>query len=243
MNVPTLFRAETTHCFAIIALLGMTALLPGSAAAGLVITNSGSLVAPPTIFPINPSNTDTLSTPFTNGGVNLTGGLPAEFDTTGEFGSLNGYTDAQTALTLSHQGQFVLPTDGQMSYFALSTPTGFGVSGIDFQLDYSGTHTGNVTVTGFDASGAALGTFSTALSNGQDSFVLTATGGSQITSFLVHTTGADPANYSIADVKNLSFQGLAAIPEPTSMALMGLGVGGFVIRRWRRRKVDEPQIG
>jgi hypothetical protein len=33
----------------------------------------------------------------------------------------------------------------------------------------------------------------------------------------------------------------AATPEPTSMILMGMGVGGFMIRRWRRRKHAEIQ--
>jgi hypothetical protein len=130
----------------------------------------------------------------------------------------------------------ILAFGSQVIYGDLGGAIGEGALSILFGLttsllgfDIVGTDAGDFTVQFFGASGNLLGSI-TETSIGDGFFGFRATAGEQIAG--VSITNTDPAGIGY---DNVTFNQSAAVPEPGSLALLGLGLAGIVALRRRQR--------
>jgi PEP-CTERM motif len=116
------------------------------------------------------------------------------------------------------------------SSLTLLPQAGYGFTAGDFKLDeLNGLENGSVTFTGLDQFGAFTPqTFALGVS-GQNPYNFTTAGGEVITKVVITV----PTANMLQDFKQLSVE-VAAIPEPSTFALFGLGLAG--IGFWRRRQ-------
>lgn len=103
------------------------------------------------------------------------------------------------------------PNSGLM--FTVNNPGTFLTTGTAVGMDISGL-TGTLYVTKDSSASTAMGLYTRNLTTGA-----------------VALLGNYPVGTSVIDIS------VQPIPEPTSMALCGLGVAGFAVRAWRKRKV------
>jgi hypothetical protein len=122
----------------------------------------------------------------------------------------------------------------------LTFPHGISAGGAQIQADFFGAFTAQIQA--FDTHGNPLGSFTengTSNSNGDGSaiFIGVRDTTTPIGSIALSLTNAafDPADFAINQFSLDSRVTSGGVPEPSTLALLGLGLGGLAVRRWRRR--------
>ena len=126
-------------------------------------------------------------------------------------------------------------SDGSQTHTILFTPdSGWNVFISDFELNvWAG---GGQTNVDWEVTGSKSGFLATGFFDIEDGFVVpvaisvTGTGSESLTLKLTQTSGR--GSYLAMD--NLTFDQIPAVPEPSSSALLGLGLGAMALRRKRK---------
>jgi len=118
------------------------------------------------------------------------------------------------------------------SSLTLLPQAGYGFTAGDFKLDeLNGLQNGTVTFSGLDQFGAFTPQTFALGANGQNPYNFTTAGGELVTKIVITV----PTANMLQDIKQLSVE-VAAIPEPSTFALLGVGLAG--IGFWRRRQLN-----
>jgi len=131
------------------------------------------------------------------------------------------FTSTDVLSTQASGAASLEPVDGSLSDLVIASVPGVEFTGIS--LNANALDDGSLTVV---VNGDALNTYTYALDkNGENRIFVNATGSDTITSLAFVSTAG------ISDIKQVRVGGVQAVPEPTSMAALGLGALGLLKRR------------
>lgn len=201
----------------------MTRRIARTALAALaLLATAGPGVASAAIVNYRAQGTDILpGTTFDAGGITVTGSGPLEIRSDFGLGIIGG-------AGIGNGGQQI--DNGETARFSFDGGPATGVSLLSTGI---GSPTGNFvgTFQGFGASGQSLGTYNYFITPLQNPVNISAIFGNVVLSAFSFTGGEPGAGISVASITYTS-----AVPEPTSLAMVGLGLAGAgVVARMRRR--------
>jgi hypothetical protein len=131
------------------------------------------------------------------------------------------FTSTDSLETQANGAAKLAASDSSLSDLTIAGAPGVSFTGLS--LNANALDDGSLTVI---VNGDALNTFTYTLDkNGQNRIYVNATGSDTITSLAFTST------VGISDIKQVRVGGVQAVPEPASMAALGLGVVGILKRR------------
>lgn len=227
--------------FAVAAIGASTIIASGAANAALVNLGPGSFTAAASVITFSEQPFGTVDPVYSVGGntisfgtnfvgQSVTAGSPRTLTGSPTGGSLSLVQDGGTRIVGdgSNPTSPVLsgsPTFNGPISFLFSTPVAaVGLDGGYFNA------IGGTTIEAFDVNGASLGSIvNSAL--GIEFYGLFDTSGSNIAGVSFYITGNEPAGFAIDNLTFGNANVVRHVPEPASLALVGLGIGGLIARR------------
>lgn len=97
---------------------------------------------------------------------------------------------------------------------------------------------GGTSITGYDALGNVLGSFSNTIEGIETYGFADASGNNTISGLAFYITGDEPAGFAIDNVRFGSRANLVTVPEPLSFSLLLAGLGGVLVVRRRELRTQ-----